>query len=299
MRGCGLASETAPRAGSDWPARARAWEQGLLFAIVLCGASTACSQRVLVAVDPDPCTDGGLIGCVPEGLLDGLIGYWRLDDGPGSVTAHDWSGRGNHGTLVELDPASAWVAGRAGLALDVRARGWVLVTPSATVDAIRDRLTISAWVYLDGTIVDWGTAVSRQIGTTLLQHYHISLNQQEQPSLFVTTANAGVLLIAPNRVARATWVHLAGVFDGASARLYVDGAAVGERPLDGTFAPDVTPLVLAGNGNGVGGVVSERFPGRVDEIMLYRRALGEEEIRQLHAGALFVGEPRADAGSRD
>src|SRR5262245_44592955 len=69
---------------------------------------------------PDPCADGGVLSgdprCIPPGLSDDLVGYWRLDDAgssAGTMTANDWSGRGNHGTLVELDPMSAWTTGRA------------------------------------------------------------------------------------------------------------------------------------------------------------------------------------------
>src|SRR6185503_5232056 len=80
-----------------------------MFVFVAAAAlAGGCSPRTLIAVDPDPCADGGrgpgcpdpcadggvinaLPGCVPPGLLDDLIGYWRLDDASGSTTARDWS----------------------------------------------------------------------------------------------------------------------------------------------------------------------------------------------------------------
>jgi len=63
----------------------------------------------------------------------------------------------------------------------------------------------------------------------------------------------------------------------------------------------MTPLILGGNGNGMGDAnVTERFPGKIDEIMLYRRALSATDIAQLHAGALLVPPfPDQDAGARD
>jgi hypothetical protein len=57
-------------------------------------------------------------------------------------------------------------------------------------------------------------------------------------------------------------------------------------PWSGTFQPDTTPLVLGGNGNSTQGI-TERFPGRIDELMLYRRALSPAEVKQLADGALF------------
>src|SRR6476646_8852759 len=100
-------------------------------------AAAACSPRVLVVIGTDPCADGGGgLGCVPPGLLDDLIGYWPLDDGPGSTVARDVSGRGNDGTLRQLDPAIAWVEGRAGTAVNIAGQGWIAVANSESIGLI-------------------------------------------------------------------------------------------------------------------------------------------------------------------
>src|SRR6185369_1481153 len=77
-----------------------------LSAWALLGAG--CSGRTIVAVDPFPCADASAPGCPAADLLNDLIGYWRLNDAPGSATARDYSVWGNDGTLVGLDPATAW-----------------------------------------------------------------------------------------------------------------------------------------------------------------------------------------------
>ena len=88
------------------------------------------ARDLLVVVDPDPCADGGCVpdpcadgGCIPPGLLDGLVGYWRFDDGTGSRRRATPPDSGNDGTLYQLDPATAWTTGRSGGALGVYARG--------------------------------------------------------------------------------------------------------------------------------------------------------------------------------
>ena len=142
---------------------------------------------------------------------------------------------------------------------------------------------------------NFGTALSRQIGTSEDQYYHLSLFLG-RPNLFITTEVGYVSPSAPDPVPRDTWIHLAGVYDGAVARIYVNGAEVASAPLTGTFAPDTTPVILGGNGNDASGVPTELFPGRIDELMLYARALSAEEIGRLAAGVLFPGGAR-DAGS--
>lgn len=44
----------------------------------------------------------------------GLVAYWDFEDGPGSSVLRDRSGNGWHGTLVNMDPATDWIAGRVG-----------------------------------------------------------------------------------------------------------------------------------------------------------------------------------------
>jgi hypothetical protein len=291
----------------------------------LVALACACAPRTLVIVDPDPCADGGTAntgcvvpdpcadgglvngvpGCVPPGLLDDLVGYWRLDDGTGSTVANDLTGA-NHGTLVDLDAATDWTTGRAAGALNVAAAGYVNVPRSVSIDSITDRVTIAGWAYLDAAspIMDYATIASREDGTTIDQHYHISIDMLAGVPVFFLKTESGLPRLTipgpqPTPVPRLTWIHIAGTYDGSIARLYVNGQEVDSEAVTGRFRPDNTPFILGANGNGPDLGVTERFPGRVDEIMLYRRALSAAEIGMLHAGALFSPQFRSDGGARD
>jgi Concanavalin A-like lectin/glucanases superfamily len=243
----------------------------------------ACAPHELRVVDPkDP-------------LLDGLVGWWRFDDGMGSTTARDASGHGNDGALVDVDGSSmsTWPPSQQGTSIELGGAGYVNVQPSASIDAIVDQITVSAWIRFEGDVpVDFVTALSREIGNTIDQHYHISINKEAVPVLFITTRQGmgptGYRLDGPAPVPRFMWTHLAGTYDGAAAILYVDGVNVQSRAAAGTFAPETNPLVLGGNGNGPANGVTERFAGQIDEVMLYKRALSADEIHQLYAGALFA-----------
>jgi hypothetical protein len=270
----------------------------LALAAALVAVNLGCSGRNLLVVDPYRC-DADPTGCAP-GLLDDLIGFWRLNDAPGSGTARDWSGWRNDGTLVGIDPASAWVAaGPEGSALSVEGRGYVNVPRADSIDSIATQVTLAAWMYLDGTIMSYATAISRQLGTGYGQHYHLSVNAQRQAILFITTPASGqVVLGGPMNIPQQTWVHLAGTYDGSQARLYVDGVQVDNKPVSGPFASETNPVVLSGNGNTSAQTVSELVPGRLADVMLYRRALTADEIGRIHDGALLVSTGSlSDAGS--
>jgi hypothetical protein len=280
MRGCAPPSEP----------RRRARRAALIPLAIAAALAGGCSSRVLRVVDPQ---------APPAPLLVDLVGWWDLDDDTGSLVARDLSTYGNHGTLVDADPASAWVPGRSESSLELRGASYVLVPRTPSIDAIVDQVTVSAWIYFEGTVFDYSTAISREIGATINQHYHLALNSGELPSLFISTLKPATaerpdpqLVVAqptgPAAAPRFTWIHLAGTYDGTNACLYVDGALVNCLPITGPFQPDTTPVVLGGNGNGSGSAaITERFAGRVDEVMLYRRALSADEIGQLHAGVLF------------
>jgi len=296
MRGCLRPSDPTP-----------ARHPGLAIGTIagsLCLVAAACSPRLLIAVDPppttDPCASGSTdaAGCIPTGLLDGLVGYWKFDDGMGSATARDSSGQGNNGSLISVNADMQWLPGKSGTALELGGIGWVNVAPSTSIDGIVDQVTVASWIYLEGTVMRYATAASRQIGSGLQQHYHVSLNTDVKPSLFITTGVDDIaLLIAKDAVVPRTWVHLAGTYDGTTAVLYVNGVEAASQALTGTFAPDTTPVIIGGNGNDATGVPTELFPGRLDEVMLYHRALTAPEIGRLFAGALFTAAPPGvDAG---
>lgn len=60
----------------------------------------------------------------------GLVAHWGFDVGTGSVLAKNSTGLGNNGLLQNMDPATDWVAGKIGGALDFDGTDDGLICPT-------------------------------------------------------------------------------------------------------------------------------------------------------------------------
>jgi hypothetical protein len=68
-----------------------------------------------------------------------------------------------------------------------------------------------------------------------------------------------------------TWAHLAVTYDGATLRLYVNGALAGSKAASGAITATTGALRIGGNN-----IWSEWFQGL---IRIYNRALSQAEIQ--------------------
>jgi hypothetical protein len=81
------------------------------------------------------------------------------------------------------------------------------------------------------------------------------------------------------------WNHFVYTYDGTRANIYLNGALVASNnsitgPMD--ICPGGTLTIGAGwsGGNGIG--VPDYFSGNLDDILIFKRALSETEVKQLY-----------------
>jgi hypothetical protein len=136
------------------------------------------------------------------------------------------------------------------------------------------QLTIAVWLMPQADVP--GTAFSLPLNG--------KLTDENTFEIFYDAGSFGVYMNAGgtqvSTTAPLTWHHLAGVYDGTSFRVYVDG-------LNVSFQLGVAPLAYGSNdeiylGCDVNfGALSNRLSGFVDDVRLYRRALTPAEITAL------------------
>jgi hypothetical protein len=225
-------------------------------------------------------------------LLDGppsLIGWWKLDDGSGTVAADSSSG-GNNGTLVGF-PAdgSGWVDGKVGKALNFDG-----VTSEVSLGNIAAAVNIPAisfggWVKvapgLSGSFTL--TAVSKyRSGQGSWTEYYSGTSRSFGCRIFSASGNgsaAGTTFpSASNPATDGAWHHVMCTYDGSNIVVYTDGVADKAVPFSGNVSnrPDLVCIGSEYNGNTC---ANNYWHGSLDDIRIYNRALSATEVGELYA----------------
>ena len=197
-----------------------------------------------------------------------LVGWWRFDEGSGSV-ATDSSGNGLDGTIE----GATWTAGQSGSALEF----------DGTDDAVRipefatgEAQTITAWIKIDS--VSGGQKQMFNGNGPPHMNFELATGAIEGR---VYTGSSNITLTGPE-VPVGDWTHVAWAYDhpGNRSELFIDGlsVALGEEtaPLAHT-----SPSVIGRHPTST----TATFLGVIDDVHIYSRALIEAEIQQVMTGA--------------
>jgi len=204
------------------------------------------------------------------GSEPGLVAHWSCDEGSGAVLK-DVSGNGNDGTIH-------------GAQYVKRARGFCLQFDGIDdyVDCgnrpaldLRETITVEAWVYPETRVTGEPGILGKQFSSFLLTYY-----ADGQCWWYIN--EGGNHVAAPLSIG--TWHHVVATFDGNNLRLYVDGKLA-------SMTSSKFRSINQGGKFYLGCVIGDPsapdpfymntkfFPGMIDEVRVYRRALGEDEIK--------------------
>ena len=210
---------------------------------------------------------GNTVTVLPSTSSTGLVAAYAFEEGAGP-TISDISGRGNTGTLTN----ATWTeTGRYGRALSFNGtNAWVTVADAASLD-LTNAMTLEAWVR-PATLSGWRTALIKERGTGL--SYALYAHDGARPNVYIRLGGGDRTVAGTSAIAANTWTHLATTFDGATLRLYVNGAQVASRPFSGSITASADPLRIGGNAPW-----GEYFSGLIDEVRVYSRVLTAAEIQ--------------------
>ncbi|OLF14983.1 hypothetical protein BU204_24045 [Actinophytocola xanthii] len=208
--------------------------------------------------------------------------HWRFDDQPGTTARNEVVG-GADGVLT--GGAELVDNGGLGGAVHLDGQDDTVVTGAPAVRTDQS-YSVAAWVKADRFTTGRSMTAVSQDGTAN-SGFYLQYDLTQKKWAFVRlpasqTDPTGYVVAAPRTPVPGTWVHLTGVFDAPSRTMsfYVDGEPAGVLRT-GEAAPWSAegPLVV-GRGMYRGQQV-DHWPGSVDEVQTYTRALAPEEIRSI------------------
>ncbi|MBI1908578.1 MAG: laminin G domain-containing protein [Deltaproteobacteria bacterium] len=224
-------------------------------------------------------------------VMDGLVGWWRFDEGTG-FTAIDSSGNGNNGTLVptENHRSPGRVAGGvSGEALQFDGVDDYVDGDSIAPLAGNQSITMEAWARPNSgfsgsngrTLMSLGTEKGRHLTIRAFSDPGWSFSRcSGGPSRWTVGADDnGIDMWHCGALSSATitgsWYHVVASYDSSSqiVKLYVNGLLQTTTQLSGPLNFQ-TGFLIGQDQN-----LNQWFNGLIDEVAIYNRALSTAEVR--------------------
>lgn len=225
--------------------------------------------------------DSALTPAEIPAVVDSNAGYGLVSWWPGNNNTDDIQG-GWNGTLQ--NGATFATTGKVGQAFrfDGSSSSRLVVPRSSSLEP--SRVSVDAWVRLQTTGVK--VSVLAKSRSSAPPSYGLEILPNGAANFFVFTSPTNVsdrqstTQLSPN-----VWYHLAGTWDGTTARIYVNGTEqLGPNPsTSGSGAIDYSGATEFTIGSRAGGAPTDAMNGDVDEVDVFNRALAPAEIQAIYA----------------
>lgn len=205
-----------------------------------------------------------------------LISWWKMDEVSGASSFTGESDNAVGGTLnngLTFDGSSGVLNG----ALNLPA-GAAYGTVSD--DAIYDlsTFTISCWLKRNTDSGTYEVAISKFLGTGNHREWLLGITNTDRAYLQASAnGSSNATATSTSTVPLATWTHLTGTFDGATLRLYLNGAEVDTAALAGLHNGTAEIAIGAANTG-----TNRNFVGLIDDVRIYNMALTSAEVLALY-----------------
>jgi hypothetical protein len=204
---------------------------------------------------------------------DSLVGWWRFED-TNETHTFDESGFENHGTIVG---ATQTDVGRFGNAMEFDGKSNYLEMPiSLSSDDLKNEFSISTWVYPENLVGRiWGSNDANSesnnfrinsVGSLTIKLRSIGSNPED-------TSSVG--LISQNK-----WYHTVVTYKDSRAYVYLNGNLIitGTQATHPSIHNGVGDIIIGGRMS----PVQDHFNGSIDDVLIFNRALSEDEIKSLY-----------------
>ncbi|MCD6499938.1 MAG: hypothetical protein J7M25_16715 [Deltaproteobacteria bacterium] len=209
-----------------------------------------------------------------------LVAHFDFE-GAGGETASDLSGHSNDGVV---EGGASTVQGRFGAALLLDGRDDRVVISSGTDMVLTGPLTVEAWIRPDraqeicegqganhGIIAKCDEQAQGTNRCSWQLRYGAPTDKCRLGFMIKEGPETFRWISVHQDLDPDMWYHVAAVYDGTTAKLYVDGSEMDRATVAGIM-PSQARLMIGDAGYG------DLFEGALDEVRLHARALSTEEI---------------------
>ncbi len=210
-------------------------------------------------------------GSVSEGPVwsfrtGSLIGHWKLNEGQGALVA-DFSVNGRDGLVVG---DAKWIEGK-GLEFD-GVDDYVELDGNSKF-AITGPVTVACWIRVNRFDTDWQVIISKG-------DYSWRLSRDQGDNLhFACTGLFPEFLHGKADVNDGKWHHVAGVSDGESMSMYIDGQLDVSMQTIGSLKTNDEPVRIGDNSE----KPDRKWNGAIGDVRLYDYALSADEIMNVYS----------------
>lgn len=214
---------------------------GVLTALAGCLSPSADSEEVIGEAEQEQ------LGFVPD-----PVGVWTFDNCTGNVVPNELDGP--DATLYNGAWCDAGYEGGAGYFDGVNDRAEV---PHDSSVSFTNAMTVSAWVNPEGISAPQ-TIVGKWYAP---DSYLLSLSNGTYRFSVALAGGVATSVAAP--ATASTWTHVAGVFNGAEIKIYLNGKLHASAPAMGTLQSSYRPVTIGNH------PTWNPFKGKIDKVVLY------------------------------
>lgn len=182
---------------------------------------------------------------------------------------------------IRMDGDAVYRAGKSGLAVNLDGIGQAVRVAHRSGLKPASQITLSAWVQPGPELSEPWREIYRKDDSTA-RHLLALGKTGSVHGIWVGLGIGGSYVEFGAPVDQAVlkdgqWHHVATTFDGSELRIYFDGALVGSQARSGTLNTSGEQPAYIGASRGS----AEFFPGGIDEMRIYGRALSSEEVQAI------------------
>ena len=142
--------------------------------------------------------------------------------------------------------------------------------------------TFSAWIYPEGDLTA-GSVFSIGDGKTDIQYQEVFQIYENKPSLFWRSGATNSEILQGNTdIPVGEWTHLCYVYDGSRFKVYVNGISDSDWKEGEPYYQKRNLYI------GTGISDNNYFKGKIDDVIIFNRALTDEEVFALYESEDFV-----------